>query len=73
MKKTSYLIRFIITLLLLLLAVPWFAEQWLTQQWFGLPIWLLYSMVMTLIISITISVLFSTAWNNAEMKDTEND
>ena len=60
----SYRRRFLVSLLLLTLSVPWLATLWLDSTLWGLPVWLIYSIAGTLVFTILTAVLLQAAWNH---------
>lgn len=60
----SYRRRFLVSLLLLTLPVPWLATLWLDSTLWGLPVWLIYSIAGTLVFTVLTAVLLQAAWNH---------
>jgi hypothetical protein len=59
-----YLLRFLVTVLLLLLPVPWLAPEWLDGRVLGLPVWLVYSVTGTGLFSVVTALLLQYAWDD---------
>jgi hypothetical protein len=53
---------FLSTILILIASVPWFFSEGSEDHYLGLPVWALYSLVVTFVYAVTVALILQRYW-----------